>query len=241
VARVAGPAQGEGRPAVGDAAGRAPARSEDDELPPGLAATVRSRIGFPASTEDVLAGEPVRDRWTVVGVRDEGDERLLVRRVWLRGQESGRPALVLSFAMPGQPLAADLVLGTTVDADLCFYPGAVPLRALVRTRHATEPSLRPDGDSIAAALAGYARALAGEPWLERWPVLLAGCVPVTDHNGSWYLLDATGDALPLDGLAEPPWPLVAAAGGTPVTVAGELTTTGVRPLTAWAENRLVRT
>ena len=33
-----------------------------DTLPPALAATVRTRIGFPVSTEDVLAGPRVRDR-----------------------------------------------------------------------------------------------------------------------------------------------------------------------------------
>jgi hypothetical protein len=37
-----------------------------------------------------------------------------------------------------------------------------------------------------------------------------------------------------------PWRLVAAAGGAPVAVAGELTPYGLRPLTAWAEQRLVR-
>ncbi|MBX6752159.1 MAG: SWIM zinc finger family protein, partial [Micromonosporaceae bacterium] len=98
------------------------------ELPPGLAETVRSRIGFPVATADVLAGPRVRDEWAVLGVRDEIDERLTVRRVWLRGR-SGQYALVLSFAAPGQSLPADLVPGTSIDASLCFYPGARPLRA----------------------------------------------------------------------------------------------------------------
>ncbi len=84
-----------------------------DQLPPDLAATVRSRIGFTVSTEEVLASPRVHDEWAVIGVRDEYDERLSVRRVWLRGAASGRFALVLSFAAAGASLPADLILGTS--------------------------------------------------------------------------------------------------------------------------------
>ena len=47
----------------------------------------------------------------------------MVRRVWLRGATTDRAALVLSFAGPGQMFVTDLVPGTAIDADLCFYPG----------------------------------------------------------------------------------------------------------------------
>ena len=156
-----------------------------DQLPADLAATVRARIGFPIATDDVLAGPRVRDEWAVVGVRDDGDERLMVRRFWLYGVATNRPALVLSFAGPGQQLAA-------------------------------------------------------EPWLDRWPVLLAGVVAVEDTPVRWHLLDRDGDALPLDPAIEPPWWLVAAAGGRPATVAAEWTPAGLRPFTAWCDGRLVR-
>jgi hypothetical protein len=216
------------------------------ELPADLAATVRGRIGFPVATEDVLAGERLRDDWAVLGLRDEGDERLTVRRVWLRGAASRRSALVLAFAAVGQTLTTDLVPGTIVDADLTFYPGALPLRALVAQRYAapipfaTTLVTRAAGDTVGAALDGYAGAVAAEPWLERWPVLLSAAGPATDHSGRWYLRDPAGDALPLDPVVGEPWRLVAAAGGAPVAVAGELTPAGLRPLTAWVDDRLVR-
>ncbi|MFI9835953.1 SWIM zinc finger family protein [Nonomuraea sp. NPDC051941] len=105
------------------------------ELPGALAETVLSRVGFPVPKEEVLAGAAVRDQWDVLGRRDEEQDRLTSRRVWLRGRRSGRAALVLSFAPQGQPLDASLVTGTTIEADLTYYPGAAPLRALVATRH----------------------------------------------------------------------------------------------------------
>jgi hypothetical protein len=241
-------------------------------LPAPLAATLASRVGLPVSTDEVLATPPVADAWAVIGVRDEIDERLSTRRVWLRGRATGRMALVLSFAGPGQPLASDFVLGSTVEADLCFYPGAIPLRALVAGRARTlapasadagpgafeVPSslvaslLSPDdtgpgattpapasaaqgdgppGDSVAGALDSWAGALAGDPWLDRWPVLLAAVVPTTTH-----VVEPDGDALPL--VAEH-WPLIAAAGGRPCRVMGEYGPAGLRPLTAWVDDRLV--
>jgi len=209
-----------------------------DELPADLAATVRARVGFPVSTEEVLAEPAVRDEWHVVGLRDEVEERLTTRRVWLRGGHSGRPALVLSFAAPGQALPVDLVLGTVVDADLCFYPGAQPLRALVARRHAGARVAPPAGEPVRVALDGYATALAGDPWLDRWPVLVDGTA--TLHNGRWYLVDPAGDGLPLAPGAAEPWTLVAVAGGDPTTVAAEWSAAGLRPLTAWIKDQVVR-
>ncbi|WP_213450572.1 SWIM zinc finger family protein [Rhizomonospora bruguierae] len=208
------------------------------ELPAPLAATVRARIGFTVPAEEVRAAPPVRDRWHVLALRDESDDRLTTRRVWLHGA-SGRPALVLSFAPPGAPLDSALVPGLAYDADLRFYPGAQPLRAVVSQRYGPpEPAPPPAGEPVAGALRGYAEALSREPWLERWPLLLAGVRPV--EVGGWHLVDEAGDALPLERYVAEPWPLVALSGGGPLTVAGEWTTAGLRPLAAWSpDGRLV--
>jgi hypothetical protein len=210
------------------------------ELPADLAATVRSRLGFPTDTADVLAsGERVADEWLVAGVAEEVTERLTTRRAWLRGQGSGRPALVLSFAPPGQPLPGPpLPAGHTVRGELAFYPGAVPLRALVAQEGEPVRSGRPAGDSVAAALSSFADALAADPWLDRWPLLLADVAPVTCGDGL-ALVDREGAALPLAERVDP-WPLLAVSAGAPVTVAGEWGAAGLRPLTCWDGDRAVR-
>lgn len=247
-----------------------------DSLPPGLAATLRLRAGLPVSAEEVRATPPVRDRWQVLGVHDEPEDNLMVRRVWLRGAQTGRPALVLSFAAPGQVFVTDLVLGTELDADLHFYPEH--LRVLIGQRHApAAPITAVEGACPAgAAMREYAVALAADPWLERWPMVLAGVVPA-EAGGQWCLTQrgpgsqdlghqspdsqgpgnqggagcsearagygearAGGEGVPVDPAAGPPWRLVAAAGGRPVTVAGEWTASGLRPLSVWLSDRLVR-
>jgi hypothetical protein len=213
-----------------------------DELPPPLRETVRSRIGFSLRQADVLAGmlpngQPVRDHWLVLARRDLEQDRIRARRTWLRGRKTGRDALLLSFAAAGQPLDGSLTVGTDADADLVFYPGAVPLRAVVLARHdGSDGGLPddgpPDGGPVAGLLAGYAAALAADPWLDSWPAVLQATPARAPAPG---VRDADGDALPLHPSAGDCWPLFALSGGRPVTLAGEWTPRGLWPLTAWDE------
>jgi hypothetical protein len=207
------------------------------ELPPPLRETVRSRIGFSLRQADVLSGgQPVRDRWQVLGRRDLDQDRIRARRTWLRGRETGRDALVLSFAAAGQSLDDSLTPAAGADADLVFYPGAVPLRAVVLARHdggdGAPDEGRPDGGTIAALLAGYAAALAADPWLDSWPAVVE-VIPA--RAPAPVVRDTEGGALPLHPGAGPCWPLFALSGGRPVTLAGEWTPRGLWPLTAWDE------
>ncbi len=207
------------------------------DLPPELAATVRSRIGFPVATDDVLAGPRVTDRWQVLGQVEIDDGALTTRRTWLHGSGHGRFALVLSFAAPGQPLTADLIPGTEFRGDLAFYPGAAPLRALVASRDsAAEPFGEPDGAvPLAEALGGWATTVAAEPWRYDAPVLLAGVRPGPEG----WLIDESGAALPLAPGHREPWWLLAAAGGRPATVAAEWSPAGLRPLAGWVDGDYV--
>ena len=119
----------------------ATAYRDQEKLPPDLRDTVRTRIGFTVRQADLLAGAtPVSDHWSVLAWRDLDQDRIRTRRIWLYGQRTGRPALVLSFAAAGQSLDDSLGIGTEADADLIFYPAAVPLRALVAARHGAGPA-----------------------------------------------------------------------------------------------------
>jgi len=210
-----------------------------DALPDGLRADVRALVGWTVPQEEVLAGPRVRDRWAVLGRVLEEDERLRVQRVWLHGLDAGRPALVLTFAAVGQPIDASLVPGTAVDASLAFHPSAVPLRALVAERHgAPEPVDGLPAATIGAALAGRAEALARQPWLARLPISLAGVVPVR-YEGGWHAAEPGGDALPLACDEQTGWRLVALSGGRPLALFAEWARERVRPLSAFAEGRLV--
>jgi hypothetical protein len=206
---------------------------EQAALPSPLRDTVRSRIGFTVRRADVLAGgQRVRDHWHVLARRDLDQERLRVRRVWLRGRTSGRYALVLSFAPAGQSLDDSLAVGTAADAEVAFYPAAVPLRVLVATSHDEVRLSPPAGDGVAELLASWAKALGDDPWLDSWPAVLAA---TPARSPGPCVFDASGDALPLHPGAGDCWTLFALSGGRPLTVAGEWTPRGLWPLTAWDE------
>ena len=208
-----------------------------DELPPPLRETVRSRIGFSLRQADVLAGgQPVRDHWQVLARRDLDQDRIRARRTWLRGRKTGRDALLLSFAAAGQPLDDSLTVGTDADADLVFYPGAVPLRAVVLAKHDDSDGEPPDGGPVAGLLTGYAAALAADPWLDSWPAVLE-ITPARAPVPCLY--DAAGDAVPLHPGAGNCWPLLALSGGHPLIVVGEWTPRGLWPLTAWDQGGMV--
>jgi SWIM zinc finger len=210
-------------------------------LPPGLGAVVRSRVGYTTSREDVLASPAVTDRWQVLAARDVLDGPVPARRIWLRGRDTGRFALLLSFAAGGSfgpnPDAV-LTPGSELRADVHYYPGQPPVRAVTGTRHgAAAAGPRPDGARDAAVLLGdWAAALAQDPWLTEWPALLAGTP--TAAGGRWHLIDSSGAALPLIG-QESLWRLLAISGGHPVTVAGEWGPAGLTALTAWHGDRAV--
>ncbi|EHM28744.1 hypothetical protein SPW_2859 [Streptomyces sp. W007] len=204
-----------------------------ERLPDPLAATVRTRVGLPMSAE----GAPVRDDWLVLAQYDTPDGRIVARRIWLYGRESGRTALLLSFGAAGRSPAQALPVGATIDAELTPYPGGGQLRAELGEQFgALAPAGPPPGISAAAAPGVYGAALREDPWLDAWPVTLRDVIPVPAKDG-WQVADAHADsALPIApaALSRPGlWKLVALSGGGPVTVFGEIGHRGFDPFAAW--------
>ncbi|QSS92642.1 SWIM zinc finger family protein [Streptomyces sp. M54] len=204
-----------------------------ERLPEPLAATVRTRVGLPASAE----GPPVRDHWSVLAQYDTPDGRIVARRIWLYGRASHRTALLLSFGAPGRPPAQALPVGAAIDAELTPYPGGGQLRAELGEQFgAVTPAGPPPGIAAAEAPAVYGNALRDDPWLDAWPVVLRDVIPVPTGDG-WQLADArSASAVPIApaALSRPGlWKLVALSGGGPVTVFGEIGHRGFDPYAAW--------
>jgi hypothetical protein len=203
-----------------------------EELPPDLAATVRSRVGYPVRKADVLTGPAVPDHWYAVGMVDSLDYRLVTRRVWLYGTATRRWALLLSFAPPGGFLDDSVRAGQRLHANLHFYPGSGQYRALVGEQwDLTEPTGPPPPETFADLLERFADLLAADPWATRMPaVARAATVPPDKAGGRWRLRDAGGAYRELVELGGEPWPLFARSLGEPTPVFGEWTPSGFRPL-----------
>lgn len=200
------------------------------ELPSELADTVRSRVGYPVPADSVLARPAVRDRWAALGSVDTAELRLTSRRVWLRGVSSGRWAMLLTFAPPGQSLDSKVMPGATVDADLHLYPGAGQFRALLGTEHERFEHVPPQpGSTLEGVAAEFAALLAADPWADRMPAVVEGVPVPPEGSGPWRLRDANGDAVTMLSSGEP-WPLFAQSLGEAVRVFGEWSSRGFSPL-----------
>ncbi len=207
-----------------------------ESLPLVTQADVRAAVGLPISRDEVPASEPVHDLWLVAGQRTYQEERIRVQRSWLTGCVSGRKALILEFSAGMAGFQHSLIAGTVVDAEVCFFPGAAPLRALIKEVHgsANPPERTPGTNSISEAFSDFGARAAANPWIEDHPALLRSVMPIAS-GGRWLIADEAGAAMP----SIPDYPLLAISGCRPVDLFGEWDGHRLLPLMAIADGRFV--
>ena len=206
-----------------------------DRLAPEQAAAVRAAIGHPVAAEAMADRPDQADDWAVLAHRVDEEDRLVARSVWLAGRRTGALAQVIDYGPPGAPLPPVPAAGQDFRGALAFHPGAPPLRAVLRQGEIAPSAAGPlpGATSVAQALDGYAAALALAPWLESWPVRLAGIrfghLPGHAPGAPAFGIgDATG-CLALR--SDPRLPaLVAVAGAEPVDLFGLYDGVGLAPL-----------
>lgn len=215
-----------------------------ETLSPPLQQEVRTLIGWYQSRDEVLAGAAIRDHWLVLSHTIESEETLLSQRVWLYGVQTRRYALILNFAHPSSRQSLDNFWrpGAAVLANLFYYAGVTPLRAIAT---AIQPLNLPTdvivGAPIAAALSGYQRELAQNPWLNRYPLLLAdvvvGFAPASSLGCEWFVYDGAQRMLSLSRKSKRQWQLLSLSGGAPIQLFGEWLDDGLLPLGLWQAGR----
>jgi len=211
------------------------------ELPEATQADIRALIGWTQNQDELLRLDGTRDRWLVLGQRVEEEDRLRVQRVWLWGERSGRAALVLHFAHGQQQLDASFVTGAAIEAELVFFPGAYPLRAIVKQRQgAPAPPERISGYAkIVDAHEAFTSAMAAYPWLEKFPMPLLNVTPLR-RGDEWFVRDAEGRALKIAPRFEFGWTMLALSGGRGIDVFGEWDGDHLWPLSAFHGNRFTK-
>jgi hypothetical protein len=211
-----------------------------DTLPPEGQADLRAAAGWALRKDDLLAENGLTDRWSVMGVRIEQEDNLTARRTWLWGQSTHQPALILDFAHRYQPFEPGPVPGCVMDAELVYYPGSYPLRAVVKSQSPVAASPNQIGGfaSIIKAAGAYAAAIAAAPWIERWAYPIHDVIPVRSGD-DWGLCDQNNRFLPIAPGFGRGWELLALSGGHPISVMGEWDGARFTPLSVLAEGRFV--
>ena len=208
-------------------------------LSPARLADVRTALGWAYDKDDVAAtGDAVADRWLVLGLcQFERDDRLHERRVWLRGRDTGRYALLLDYAYGGRGWEGVWTAGATYATTLRYFPGSAPLRALAavtQTAATQAAAIEPDADpDVHTAIDTASHAFAANPWLPCVPLVVAQSTPAR-HDDAWWLHTGAGDVRLALG-DESAWSLLAFGGGRPLSVMGEWDGRRLRPLAAWSQ------
>jgi hypothetical protein len=210
-----------------------------DRLPLELAAELRSIVGWTQEQEALRARSGTRDRWQVIARRQTEDETLKTQFTWLHGASSNAFALVLEFAAGPQPLPATYSVGQVIDAELVFFDGCPPVRALEKERFSIEPRqlTLPAPRDIATLQTEYARILAINPWFERLPFVLGPVRPLL-HDGRLHLQDAADRRILVAATCRHAWDLIALARGESISLFGEWSGTAFDPYSVERDGRL---
>jgi len=210
-----------------------------DTLSAPVQADVRTALGITVDRETVLKnGERIEDDWLVLGQTIEEEARLWTRRVWLRGIQSHRTALLLDHAHGMRRFEQNYLTSACVGLTLAFFPSNAPLRALAMDDARVRERLTPvNPPTLAQALETLATALAANPWQWPQPLLFGDSVPCRAGKG-WGLQTADRQLLPLAVSDDNGWLLLAESGGQPLTVFGEWDGETLHLLSAWAADRV---
>jgi len=210
-----------------------------DRIPAPLAAEVRTLIGWTQQQEVLLEREGVRGQWQVLGHRQSANEQVRTQFTWLCGIASERMAMLLDFAVGNQPFTAAFRSGQIADAELVYFDGEPPLRALVKQRATTavvQPSL-PGPTDVRGVQERFASLLAANPWLETWPVVL-GPATLVIREDQLHFIDGCGRQVAARSGLKHSWHLESLAGGRELTVFGLWNGRSLDPITVEHQGRL---
>ncbi len=193
-------------------------------------ADLRTTIGFPLDQAGLLLEDGIKTRWHVLGQALLTEDLLMIRRTWLRreslAQSSGpEMALILEFSGLGQAMSAALVVGSYLEAELCFAPSAYPQRAVLKgipqqLEPAKDLSILGEPMSLEAMLSAHADALAVNPWLERAGYVV-GLVQLGLTTTAAFVVNTEGQSLPVAASSDTLFTYLALSGGHPINIFAE--------------------
>jgi len=185
-----------------------------DALPSGLKADVRQAIGW-SVTREALLSDPdalrTRAAWRVIAALSEVQpDRLRRLETWLcreTPQQAPRFALLIDFVPVATGAASSgFSVGDRVEAELVFYPSALPLRAQIAQSLSgavsTESPLEFPHDDLNEAYRSYEQAMLALPWLDVWPICMRGA-RLRRHGSQLFLCNSDENSAPLALPLEP--------------------------------------
>lgn len=181
---------------------------------PDLAAELESIIGWTIPKEDVLTADGVTDQWQVLARQIENDDQLTVSSTWLYGKNTNRFAVLMDYYTRNQLPSDILSVGRKIEAELCFYPGRIPMRALIKRQVAQQQGIELTGGftTVKDLKNHVAEMVSILPFGGKIPLIFKEFKLVLRSN-RWFIVDAFSMALPLSNSNERCWEILAITKG----------------------------
>lgn len=210
-----------------------------ENLPDDMAQEVRNQVGFTQSKEEVLAQPGVADTWTVLARTLEEDDQLTIERNWLYGLNSKRFALVLQFFVNRQVPEFNLVPGTSIDAELAYYKGISPLRALIKKQNSTGLFVPPSRfDSLQQLMEDFSGTVIQNPFYDWLPVIIDQVRFLREGN-LYFLMDRNGASVKVRSTDAKAISILAVSGGKPCHIFALTNGEAMEPLAVWDDHNFI--
>ncbi|MGL4608697.1 MAG: hypothetical protein ACRCYY_03285 [Trueperaceae bacterium] len=179
------------------------------------------------------------DNWHVLGRRVETEPNRKVQRVYVWGETSQRPAVLVNVLHDKKTVVTRFLPGVVLRASLSFYKNSMPLRAeLVSFENISQSKTKLPGEtSIKFALESFAAIKTQNPWLRTYPLVLQDVV-VEQHERAWILRDKEGYFIPLPPRHQHAWYLRALS-AEGLWIFGDFDGVRFSPMSTWAQHRLL--
>jgi hypothetical protein len=208
-----------------------------DALPEDWQNEIKTLVGFNQSKDELLSHDGVKDNWQMLARSYDQDDQITVERNWLYGVDSKKYALILQFFAKAQVPELSLMPGTSVNAELVFYKGVHPLRALMKNQISTGNFIEPAGyDSFHDVFQYISSITAENPFVEKFPVWVKG-ISFRKSKGLCYLVDKNGDTVQCASAALRDMQITAITGGRPCDMFLLANEIEFEPASIWMNNK----
>jgi hypothetical protein len=207
-----------------------------EELPEPLRDELKSLVGFTQNQDELKAEAGVRDDWFVLAKSAEKEENLTTEKNWLYGVKSKRFALILQFYVKGQLPEVNLMPGATVEAELVYFKGTNPIRAIFKEQFGLKSTATFSGfNNWTEVLSSCSENHSLNPWTNTMPIIVENVVPIKINN-EYCIKDENGNTVMIGTQFSHIWKLMSVSGGRPVRLFVIGRENNFEPMGAWVNN-----
>jgi len=212
-----------------------------EKLPEPLKEQLLQIVGVTIKQKELLEQEGISDDWLVLSRwRGLNREQAAMQKTWLLGLEGQQIAMLIEYDYMGDGFKHNFLIGQMLKGEVVYFPESYPVRALLKkwaVAEKKESALIPFKDTT-SFLREYAHALAANPWLIRFPLLVENMIPLREKD-DFFLLDHDEKIIPMTVKGMAGWTLLSISATKPLTLFGEWDGKSFHPLSVFMGQRFV--